>query len=151
MSGAGLVVDRGEPLLERLARQSGRGLGLGRGARLLDVRRARKIREHPHDDGDREDHGARALQEHDHAIEQLDRHVPHVRQPELGQRQNERRVLAAQHGAAQQQRRPHAADDADPVQAEQHEPLQVEDADGLRRHERPDQQRVDGQAVRSTS
>ena len=49
-------------------------------------------------------------------------------------------------GMPQQQRRTYAADDADHVQPEQHEPLQIQEADRARRHERRDQQRVDRQA-----
>ena len=46
---------------------------------------------------------------------------------------------------AQQQRRADAADDAEHIQPEQHEPLQVQETDRARRNESGDEQRVDRQ------
>ena len=144
-----LVVDPCERGVERLP-----GIFGGCGLLLLfdeglHVIGARVIRQRPDDNGNREYDRAGALEEDLGAAEELHQHGLQVGSAKFGQHQCKRRFRAAQRGLANQERGEDAHDDAEHVQAEEYEPLQIQKAHRFRGHECRDQQRINRQSRRA--
>ncbi len=119
-------------------------------ALLLPFRRDRVGGEQPQRDGDGHDDRARAAQKDPRALPQADQHVAHRWQLIARHFHHEPAAFAARRRLAQYQRGEHRADDAEQIQAEQHQPLQPDPRhDVARRNERADDDGIDRQPRRT--
>ncbi len=117
--------ERREQRRDRLADDSGKAVVDG-GSRSAGGRLRERCQE-PDQHHHRKDRGAGALQEHLGAVIDADCDAAHARHLVIGQLQHEgRRRVVAPHQEFDQERHPERAGDAGGVEAEHHEPLQID-------------------------